>query len=107
SALAHLPLCDHRWTLISVVVCTSNGSCTIRDCLEGAARMDYPNFEVIVVDDGSTDGIANIVREYAVRLIRTENLGLSSARNTGMRAAVGEIVAYVHGHDYPDARWLN
>src|SRR2546425_497386 len=82
-AFAELPFSDISWPRISVVVCTYNGSRTIRDCLEGLARLDYPNFEVIVVDDGSTDATPEIVRAYDdVRLIRTENRGLSSARNT-------------------------
>ena len=50
-----------RWPRISVVVCTYNGSRTIRDCLKGLLRLEYPNFEVIVVNDGSTDETADIV----------------------------------------------
>jgi GT2 family glycosyltransferase len=106
TALADVPFGEQRWPMISVVICTYNGSRTIRDSLEGIARLDYPNFEVIVIDDGSTDGTANIVREYDVRLIQTENLGLSHARNTGMEAARGEIVAYIDDDAYPDAHWL-
>jgi GT2 family glycosyltransferase len=106
-AFADLPFSDISWPHISVVVCTYNGSRTIRDCLEGLARLDYPNFEVIVVDDGSTDATPEIVRAYDdVRLIRTENRGLSSARNTGMCAATGEIIAYIDDDARPDAQWL-
>jgi GT2 family glycosyltransferase len=106
SALAEIPFADRRWPLISVVICTHNGSRTIRECLEGVARLDYPNFEVIVVDDGSTDGTPDVVGAYDVRLIRTKNCGLSSARNTGMQAAAGEIIAYLDDDAYPDAHWL-
>jgi len=60
------------------VVCTFNGSRTIRECLEGLGKLRYANFEVIVVDDGSTDGAGEIAREYNVRVIRTENRGLSN-----------------------------
>jgi GT2 family glycosyltransferase len=95
-----------RWPRISVVVCTYNGSKTIRDCLEGLLALEYPDFEVIVVDDGSTDGSADIVRSYGFRVISTENRGLSSARNTGMKAANGEIVAYIDDDAYPDPDWL-
>jgi GT2 family glycosyltransferase len=94
------------WPRISVVISTFNGSRTIRDCLQGLTRLDYENFEVIVVDDGSTDGTADIVREYDVRLIRTENRGLSNARNTGCDAATGEIVAYLDDDARPDPHWL-
>jgi O-antigen biosynthesis protein len=106
SAFAELPFPNQSWPRMSVVVCTYNGSATIRGCLEGLARLDYPNFEVIVVDDGSTDGTADIVRECDVRLIRTENCGLSSARNTGMHASTGDIVAYIDDDAYPDPQWL-
>ena len=106
TALAEVPFAEQPWPFISVVICTHNGSRTIRECLEGVARLDYPNFEVIVVDDGSTDGTAEMVREYDVRLVRTENLGLSNARNTGMQAAAGEIIAYLDDDAYPDPHWL-
>ena len=95
-----------RWPRISVVVCTYNGSKTIRDCMEGLLAVEYPDFEVIVVNDGSTDGTAEIVREYGFRVITTKNHGLSSARNTGMKAASGEIVAYLDDDAYPDPDWL-
>ncbi len=94
------------WPRISVIVCTYNGARTIRDCLEGLDKLDYPNFEVIVVDDGSKDATAAIAQEYNVRLIRTENRGLSNARNTGLQAATGEIVAYIDDDAYPDPHWL-
>jgi O-antigen biosynthesis protein len=95
-----------RWPSVSVVVCSFNGSRTMRGCLEGLGRLDYPDYEVIVVDDGSTDGTAEIAAEFDVRLIRTENRGLSSARNSGLAAANGEIVAYIDDDAWPDPHWL-
>ena len=95
-----------RWPRISVVVCTYNGRRTIRECLEGLGRLEYPNHEVIVVDDGSTDDTATIVGEYPVRLIRAPHRGLSAARNTGLAAATGDIVAYIDDDAYPDPHWL-
>jgi len=106
NAFVHVPLSDGSWPRISVVVCTYNGSRTIRECLEGLARLDYPDFETIVVDDGSTDATADIVRAFDVRLIRTENRGLSSARNTGLHAATGDIIAYIDDDARPDSHWL-
>jgi len=95
-----------RWPRVSVVVCTFNGARTLGRCLEGLAQVDYPDFEVIVVDDGSTDASADIAREHACRLVSTDNRGLGSARNTGMREASGEIVAYLDDDAHPDPHWL-
>ena len=61
---------------------------------------------MIVVNDGSTDKTAKITREYGFRLISTENRGLSSARNTGMKASTGEIVVYIDDDAFPDQDWL-
>ena len=97
---------QEAWPKISVVVCTFNGSRTIRDCLEGIGKLRYPNYETIVVDDGSRDGAGDIAAEYDVRLIRTENQGLSAARNVGWQSAAGEIVAYIDDDARPDPDWL-
>ena len=96
------------WPRISVVVCSYNGARTIRDTMEGLKRLEYPSFEVIVVNDGSTDATPRIVAEYDdVRLISTGNRGLSAARNTGWQEAGGEIVAYIDDDAYPDPHWLH
>lgn len=97
---------DTPWPKISVVVCSYNGAETIRDTMEGLQRLDYPSFEVIVVNDGSTDDTPSIVAEYKVKLINTGNHGLSNARNTGWQEASGEIVAYIDDDAYPDPHWL-
>src|SRR2546425_236901 len=83
-----------------------HGGRVIRDCLEGLRKLDYPDFEVIVVNDGSTDNTAAVLGEYDFRVITTENRGLGSARNTGMEAATGEIVAYLDDDAFPDPHWL-
>ena len=94
------------WPRVSVVVCSYNGERTLGDCLGGVQQLEYPDFEVIVVDDGSTDRTASIAQEFGARVITTENRGLSEARNTGMRAASGEIVAYLDDDARPDPHWL-
>ncbi len=96
-----------RLPFISVVICTYNGSATIRDSLEALKNVEYPSFEVIVVDDGSKDNTASVVKHYPVKLISTENQGLSNARNTGMHNAIGEIVAYLDDDAFPDPHWLH
>ncbi len=95
-----------NWPKISVIMCCYNEERTIREGLEGLKHLQYPKYEVIVVDDGSTDLTAPIAKEYEVQLISTPNRGLSSARNTGLEAATGEIVAYIDGDAYPDPHWL-
>src|SRR6266571_4157683 len=106
-AFAEVPFSANLpWPRISVVVCTYNGARTIRDSLDGLEQLAYSDYEVIVVDDGSTDSTAAIACQYDYRLIRTENRGLSNARNTGLKAATGEIVAYIDDDAYPDPHWL-
>jgi GT2 family glycosyltransferase len=94
------------WPTISVVVCSYNGSRTIGECCKGLSELDYPSFEVIVVDDGSRDATADIAARYGFRVICTENQGLSRARNAGLQAAGGEIVAYIDDDARPDPHWL-
>jgi O-antigen biosynthesis protein len=91
---------------ISVVVCTHNGEKTLGACLEGVRELDYPDFETIVVDDGSTDSSAAIASGFGCRLISTDNHGLAKARNIGLHAATGEIVAYLDDDARPDPDWL-
>jgi GT2 family glycosyltransferase len=107
-AFAQVPHPPARsWPKISVVVCSYNGSATIGETLRHVRALDYPEFETIVVDDGSTDNVSEIAQEVGVtRLIRVKNGGLSRARNLGMKAASGEIVAYIDDDAYPDPHWL-
>ena len=97
---------ETSWPPVSVIVCSHNGAGRIRECLAGIQALDYPNPDVIVVDDGSHDETAAVAREFPVRVIRTDHRGLSYARNAGLDAARGEIVAYLDDDSYPDPGWL-
>ncbi|HEU4451505.1 MAG TPA: glycosyltransferase, partial [Longimicrobium sp.] len=106
-AFAEVPVpAAQAWPRVSVVVCAYNAADTLHDTLRGVAALRYPDFETVVVDDGSTDATAEIAAGYGCRLIRTPNRGLSAARNTGWREATGEIVAYIDADAHPDPEWL-
>jgi GT2 family glycosyltransferase len=94
------------WPQVSVIVCTHNGERTLPECLQRLSGLAYPHYEVIVVDDGSSDGSADIARAHGVELVQTEHRGLSFARNAGVERAAGEIVAFLDDDAYPDPDWL-
>lgn len=88
--------------LLSIVIPAYNCSPVIIRCLDS---IDYPDAEIIVVDDGSTDGLSIIVSEYSqnhpnVTLIQKDNGGVSSARNLGIESASGKYIMFVDADDY-------
>ncbi|HEU4341448.1 MAG TPA: glycosyltransferase, partial [Candidatus Binatia bacterium] len=92
---------------VSVVVCVYNGERTMDSCLASLQTLNYPNYEIIVVNDGSTDGTRQIAESYRyIRLINQENQGLSAARNVGIKAASGQIIAFTDADCMADADWL-
>ena len=92
---------------VSVVICSYNGASTVESCLASMCKIRYPDFEVIFVDDGSTDSTQEILKKFPwVRNIRQKNMGLSYARNVGMNAAMGEVVVYTDSDCEADEDWL-
>lgn len=92
---------------VSVVVCSYNGAATLDECLASLTRLEYPDYEVILVDDGSTDATHQIAARYpSVRYLHQENRGLGVARNVGAEAATGQIVAYTDSDCVADEHWL-
>jgi glycosyltransferase involved in cell wall biosynthesis len=95
-----------EWPSVSVVVCAYNAEATIDECLAHTCALDYPNLEVIVVDDGSTDATAELTRRHPrARLLQVPHGGLSVARNAGFQAASGALVAYLDSDAYPSPEW--
>lgn len=94
---------------VSVVVASYNGARTLGPCLESLTSLSYPDYEVILVDDGSTDGTPELAARFpTVRFVRhSHNLGLSNARNTGIAAARGAIVAFTDADCRVDEDWLH
>ena len=95
--------------LISVVIPAYNVARWIEATVQSVLAQSYRNLEVIVVDDGSTDGTASIVEKLAerdnrVRLLKMDNKGVGGARNAGIRIARGELIAPLDGDDiwHPD-----
>ena len=85
----------------SVVTCCYNQGAFLGDCIESVLRQDYPNFEHIVVDDGSTDNTAEVCRRYPhVKYIHQKNAGQSAALNRGFQEAKGDVIAWVNSDDY-------
>jgi GT2 family glycosyltransferase len=93
---------------VSVVVASYNADRTLKACLESLRNLNYADYEVILVDDGSTDATPQLVEQFPrVRYVRHQkNLGLSVARNTGIAAATGEIVAFTDADCRADEDWL-
>ncbi|MBF0479547.1 MAG: glycosyltransferase [Candidatus Omnitrophica bacterium] len=93
--------------LVSIIVPAYNSSQTIAPCLEAIIRQSYPCFEIIVVDDGSTDQTAEIIRTFPnVHYARQENAGPASARNHGARIARGEFFIFTDSDCVPQDHWV-
>ncbi|HEX6202961.1 MAG TPA: glycosyltransferase family 2 protein [Thermoanaerobaculia bacterium] len=91
----------------SVVVITRNRRASLARTLAGIARLDHPSFEVIVVDNASTDGTREVVREAGVRYVfSAARNGISRTRQIGVEAARGEIVAMCDDDCVPEPDWL-
>lgn len=92
--------------VVSVIIPYFNRAYFLGLAIESVLRQTYKDFEIIVVDDGSTDGACDVAAVYPqVRLIRQSNQGVSAARNTGFRESAGEFVVFMDSDDLllPDA----
>ena len=96
--------------LLSVIIPNWNGKRFLQECLDSLKDQTYSHFETILVDNGSTDGSVEFVRErYGefVQIIRNEiNLGFTGGNNVGIRAARGEYIVLLNNDTWADPRWL-
>jgi len=91
---------------VTVIVPVYNSRKTIGQVMEACMNMDYPDIELVVVDDGSTDGSADVVSRYPIKLVRIKNSGPASARNAGWKAGTGEICFFTDSDCLPRANVL-
>lgn len=97
-------------TIVSVVIPCYNHGQYLSQAIESVLNQTYRNTEIIVVDDGSTDNTKSVCKSYPnVKYVRTERLGLSGARNTGIRYCTGNFLVFLDADDYlyPDAFKIN
>ncbi len=85
--------------LVSAIIPVYNGARFLAPALDSIVAQDYRPLEVILVDDGSTDGTADIARRYDVRYVYQPNQGSAAARNAGIAAAQGELLAFLDADD--------
>ncbi len=94
-------MCQAAGPAVSVVIPAYNRAYCVADAVESVLGQTFKDFEIIAIDDGSTDGTDNVLKKFGsrLRLIRQENRGVSSARNRGVRAARGKWVAFLDSDD--------
>jgi len=102
---------DNRLPLISVIIPVYNVEEYLVQCLQSVLAQTYPHFQVILVDDGSTDESGGICDRYGtidkrIRVIHKENGGLSDARNAGLGIAEGAYIAFVDSDDFLHREYL-
>ena len=97
--------------LFSVIIPIYNVKDYLHKCIKSILCQNFKDYELILVDDGSTDGCSSICDEYAqndsrICVIHKENGGLVNARNTGIKEARGEYILYVDGDDWVSENWM-
>jgi GT2 family glycosyltransferase len=96
--------------LASIIVLNFNGEAVIARCLDSLLGQTYPNFEIVVVDNNSSDASLVLLEQYVakgVRVIRSpQNSGVPGGRNLGLAHARGQIIAFIDNDGYADSNWL-
>lgn len=92
--------------LVTVVVPARNEADVLPECLEALRRQTYPHYEIVVVDNASSDATADVAQAYGCRVVREERVGVGAARQCGFAAAHGEIVASTDADTTVPPGWL-
>ncbi len=98
-----------KYPLISIIIPVYNCEKTIKKCIDSILKISYPNYEVIIINDGSFDSTSIILSSYSdkIKVVNTKNVGPSEARNLGVQASKGEYIAFADGDCVVDKEWLN
>ena len=91
--------------LVTIVINVYNGEKYLKKCLDSIVNQTYKNLDILIINDGSTDNSLDIIKSYQdkrIRIITTENLGLSLSRNKGIDNALGQYIYFVDVDDFID-----
>ena len=96
---------SNKFPKITVIIPVYNVECYLPECVDSVLNQDYSNKEILIINDGSTDGCSEIINKYkknniCISVVETENRGLSMARNLGMELALGDFLLFLDGDDY-------
>lgn len=97
---------------VSIIIPVYNAESTLRQCVDSILLQDFDDYELLLIDDGSTDGSPALCDEYVnrdsrVSVVHKKNGGVSSARNVGLQQAKGKWVTFIDSDDYVSASYLN
>ena len=95
--------------LVSIVIPCYNVEKYVKKCISSVTNQTYGNLEIVIVNDGSSDNTGKIINQFKdrrIKIINQKNGGLSSARNSGIKAAKGELICFIDGDDYIDTHFI-
>ena len=92
--------------LVSCIIAVFNGEAYLREAIDSLLEQTYAELEIVVVNDGSTDGTANVIDGYGdrVRVLNQANCGVSIARNRGVAMSTGQLLCFLDADDRVDRR---
>ena len=94
--------------LVSIIIPVRNEAGLLKNCLESISNLDYPKerIEVVIADGMSTDGTAEVARQYGARVVLNEKKTVSPGRNVAFKPAKGEIIAFTDADCIVDKNWI-
>lgn len=103
---------EDRKPFISVIIPVYNGASVVQECLNSILKQDFKDFELLIIDDGSTDDTFKICTRISsndtrIKVFHKKNGGVSSARNFGLRKALGDWIAFIDADDYVFPAYLS